>query len=250
MEETGNVETTQQSLDKLIRLQDLQNRLAQLRGRIGAAPGQIEHLSQRQEDEKSRVAAAEQSLEQSARERRRLEGEVDSQRAKLSHLKGQLMEVKTNEAYHAMLKEIAYAEGQIRAKEDEILEHMVYCEELERALKDEHAAFLERCRQLEADKVQLAAFLREAELETARLEVELREIESVIEPGYLERFRRISAARGGVALATISNGSCEACHVRLRPQLIAEVKSHREIIQCENCNRILYYVPVPAAPNA
>jgi predicted nucleic acid-binding Zn-ribbon protein len=78
----------------------------------------------------------------------------------------------------------------------------------------------------------------------------VRELESVIEHGLLERFKRIAAARGGVALTTISNGSCEACHVRLRPQLIAEVRTHRDIILCENCSRILYYVPPPPAPSS
>jgi uncharacterized protein len=160
------------------------------------------------------------------------------------------MEVKTNEVYHAMLKEIAFAEEQIRAKEDEILEHMVFSEELERKLKAEHSAFEERCRELEQNKLQLDSFLEEAQLEQERLETAISELESAIDRSHLERFRRIAAARGGVALTTISNGSCGACHVRLRPQLIAEVRTHRDIILCENCSRILYYVATPAAPTA
>jgi len=45
----------------------------------------------------------------------------------------------------------------------------------------------------------------------------------------------------------------------LRPQVMAEVRRGEDVITCDNCNRILYYVPkekaqkeVPAAasPNA
>ncbi len=247
MEENGNPENGQEALAKLIQLQELHLQLARLRSKIAATPGQIAELTRRQEERKGRVTEAERSLEQSARDRRRLEGEVDSLRAKLSHLKGQLMEVKTNEAYHAMLKEIAYVEGQIRAKEDEILDHMALSEELEQTLKAEQADLASHSRQLDQEKTQLEASLAEAEREVVRIEAELQSLEAEIAPTYLQRFRRIAAARGGIALATISNGSCEACHVRLRPQLIAEVRANRDIILCENCNRILYYAPAPTA---
>lgn len=246
-EENEDNENGQEALAQLIRLQELHLHLAGLRSRIAAAPAQMAELDRRQEERKRRVAQAEQSLEQSARDRRRLEGEVDSLRAKLSHLKGQLMEVKTNEAYQAMLKEIAYVETQIRAKEDEILDHMALSEELEGTLRSEQADLVSHTRQLEQEKLQLEVSLVEAEQEVARLEAELHSLQAQIAPNYLERFRRIAAARGGIALATISNGSCEACHVRLRPQLIAEVRANRDIILCENCNRILYYAPAPTA---
>ena len=73
------------------------------------------------------------------------------------------------------------------------------------------------------------------------LEEELRGLESQLPRDYLDRYHRIAGARGGVAVAAVSNQSCEACHVRIRPQVLAEIRTGREIIICENCSRILYY---------
>jgi predicted nucleic acid-binding Zn-ribbon protein len=36
--------------------------------------------------------------------------------------------------------------------------------------------------------------------------------------------------------------------VRLRPQVFNTVLRNEQIVQCDHCNRILYYKPVAAAP--
>jgi predicted nucleic acid-binding Zn-ribbon protein len=38
--------------------------------------------------------------------------------------------------------------------------------------------------------------------------------------------------------------------MRLRPQVMAEIRRGEEIITCDNCARILYYVAEAAAPQA
>ena len=66
-------------------------------------------------------------------QRRTLEGEVELLNSKLSRLKEQLMAVKTNKEYTAMLHEIQAVEDKIRSEEDKILEIM---EETEGKEKD------------------------------------------------------------------------------------------------------------------
>jgi predicted nucleic acid-binding Zn-ribbon protein len=38
--------------------------------------------------------------------------------------------------------------------------------------------------------------------------------------------------------------------VRLRPHVFQQIRQNDTIIQCESCQRILYYVPPPAAAEA
>ncbi|MES1256105.1 MAG: C4-type zinc ribbon domain-containing protein [Acidobacteriota bacterium] len=42
---------------------------------------------------------------------------------------------------------------------------------------------------------------------------------------------------------------CTVCHVRLRPQVFNTILKNEQIVQCDSCQRIMYYVPVvgPAA---
>jgi predicted nucleic acid-binding Zn-ribbon protein len=74
-------------------------------------------------------------------------------------------------------------------------------------------------------------------------------------------YNRISTRiRDGRAVAEARNNSCTACFMSLRPQVMAEIRRGEDIITCDNCNRILYYVhketaqkdasPSAAAPNA
>jgi predicted nucleic acid-binding Zn-ribbon protein len=52
--------------------------------------------------------------------------------------------------------------------------------------------------------------------------------------------------RRGVALSMATrDGLCSLCHVRLRPHVFQQVRTNEQIIQCDSCQRILYYVPPP-----
>ena len=56
--------------------------------------------------------------------------------------------------------------------------------------------------------------------------------------------------RHGIAVAEARDGICMICHVRLRPQVFNNVRRNTEIIQCDTCQRILYFVPPVAAPDS
>ena len=57
-------------------------------------------------------------------------------------------------------------------------------------------------------------------------------------------YARIKARiRDGVAVAEARNRSCTACFMSLRPQVMAEIRRGEDVITCDNCGRILFYVP-------
>jgi predicted nucleic acid-binding Zn-ribbon protein len=90
---------------------------------------------------------------------------------------------------------------------------------------------------------------QQKELEEARRERE-RLMKELPKP-LASLFNRISARiRDGIAVAEARNGSCTACFMALRPQVMADVRRGAEVITCDNCNRILYYEPENAAQPA
>jgi hypothetical protein len=54
-------------------------------------------------------------------------------------------------------------------------------------------------------------------------------------------FEKTAKVRGGVVITKIKDGRCGGCNMVVRPQLIHDVKKGEGILQCENCERILYY---------
>jgi predicted nucleic acid-binding Zn-ribbon protein len=59
-------------------------------------------------------------------------------------------------------------------------------------------------------------------------------------------FEQVARARKGVAISTATrDGLCSLCHVRLRPSVFQQVRHNDSIIQCESCQRVLYWIPPP-----
>ena len=60
-------------------------------------------------------------------------------------------------------------------------------------------------------------------------------------PEALSIYETVARRRGGIALAEARDGICTICHVRLRPQVFNTVRRNESLLQCESCNRILYF---------
>ena len=67
-----------------------------------------------------------------------------------------------------------------------------------------------------------------------------------IDPKVLATYDLVSRRRNGIGVAEARDGICTICHVRLRPQVFNDVRRNEAIVQCESCQRILYFVPAPA----
>ena len=64
---------------------------------------------------------------------------------------------------------------------------------------------------------------------------------------HVRLFAETAATRRGVAVSEVRDGHCSTCQVRLRPQLIMEIRRGDRVVPCESCKRILYIAPAPPA---
>jgi len=226
-------------LQILIELQNLEAKASSLQKDIEQIPVEISRQEQELATYALRLETAKSKTTAAEKEKRSLEGEVESLRQKISNYKNQLMSVKTNAEYQAMLHEISFVEKQIEEKEDGILEHMLESDQLNEVVREVGKVYEEKMQAFSEQRGKLEA---QAEADSGELE-ELRgrraNLENALPGEYVSRYRRIASARNGQAIAFLVEQNCSACHVRLRPQLIADVKTGKRIIQCENCSRIL-----------
>ena len=234
-------------LQHLIQLQDLDLAAEGVRRRIADIPGAVAALDSRLSDRTAAVAGIKSRIEASQAARREIDKELATVQARLSKYKGQLMDVKTNKEYQAMQHEIQAAEQLVRDQEDRLLERMEEQDVLSAELKTAEAA-------LKAAQGEIAGERKVIEDERAVLEQALQKhnadrnaLTPQITPTVLALFERLSKHRKGVALSEARNGGCVQCNVRLRPQVFNEVRRMDALIQCDNCSRILYYVPLAAA---
>ncbi len=62
-----------------------------------------------------------------------------------------------------------------------------------------------------------------------------------MDPSTLDRYERILKSKGDKVVVGVERGVCGGCHMRLSRQDVINCQANREIINCPNCGRILYY---------
>ncbi len=231
-----------QDLQKLIDIQQVDFKIAELTRQIDILPVQIkqkeaelnEFLSHH-EEHKARLTA-------NQKERKDLDVDVLAIKAKISKHRDQLYEVKTNEQYKAMLREIEGEEAKIAQIEDKILEKMVEAEGLQKLVQDAAS-------RLDSEKARVAAEIRQLESERqslsgerAGLDEQRNQLAGSLDRSLLSTYDRVRRGRGGMAVVEAKDGVCTGCHVRMRPQMYNDVRHGDSIIYCESCARILYYI--------
>jgi predicted nucleic acid-binding Zn-ribbon protein len=231
-------------LEKLVRLHHVEADLKRAESDLAEVPKRRREIEERLARDRARLDAAKAALEASQKARRQNEAAVQDLETKRSKYRGQLMEVKTNKEYTAVLHEIEGVERDIKAREDVVLEEMERVEGLVQEVRGEEADF--KGVEAEAGKEKAALDARAAELEAvaARLRKEREAVAASIPEDPLALYARVAKQRGS-AVAEARDGMCEACHVRMRLQIWVEVKKNERLFQCESCSRVLFYEPPP-----
>jgi uncharacterized protein len=224
----------------LIDLQRIDQEIAELSSQIETFPSQIQAIEKQLSDFIHAHEERKQQLNANQKERRDMEGEIQLIHQKISRHKDQLYQVKTNEQYRAMLREIEGEEGNIRRIEDRILEKMIESEELQRQVKEAAGRLDAEKARVAREKATLEAAAKEA-AEQHELSVrERQQLAGRLNEDTLVHYERVRKGRGGLALAEVRDGKCMGCNVLLRPQLYYDVRASEGLYECENCARILY----------
>jgi uncharacterized protein len=233
-------------LERVIALQRLDTAAHDAQRRLADEPERTKALDARLDAAKDRVASAKTRLTENQNARRAVEKDVAVHQGRLSKFREQAMAVKTNQEYHAVQKEIGFAQTEIKTHEDKILERMLEADELTALVKRSEKELAEEQKAVDADRKAMTAEHGELQASLERIAAERKALVEALDQQVLAIFELISKRRNGVAVAEARDGICTICHVRLRPQVFNTVRRNDAIIQCDSCQRILYFVPAPA----
>ncbi len=234
-------------LERLIALQKLDSTADAARRTMAAEPEHELALEARLEAKRQQVAAAREQVAANKNARAALDKDVALHQGRLSKFREQGMAVKTNQEYHAIQHEIAFAQTEIKKIEDTTLEKMMEADDQAAALKTAEAQLAAETKAVEAERRTGSAAHIEMQATLERIAGERAVVVAGLNKDVLATFERVSVKRNGVAVSEARAGVCTICHVRLRPQVFNNVLRNDSILQCDHCNRILYYVPVPAS---
>ena len=229
-------------LEKLLVLQDREQKKMRLDRELGAWPNElkaleVKRLEIRASAEKKRLEAQNAEVE-----RKKLELEAEAHRAKAARYKIQQFETRKNEEFAALGTEIQREEKEVQEIEDRELELMAMGEKA----KKEAAVEAEAVKVKEADLTGKEEELKKKKTELeARLADLLKEIESLaggVEPGLLAKYRRILANKKDTAVVPVVHGTnCGGCHMKLTQGSALAAKGGKVDATCENCGRLIFW---------
>ena len=238
-------------LERLIVLQRLDSAAHDAQQRLAGQPERERALEARLESVRQALADAKVRFSDNQSVRRLIEKDVATSQGRLSKFRDQLMAVKTNREYQAVQKEIEVAQNEVKEMEEKILERMLEGDDLAAAVKRAETELTVQQKAGEAEQRAMDAELAELKTSLDRIGSERAELARAIAPAVLTMFELVARRRNGVAVSEARNVICTICHVRLRPQVFNTVLRNEQIIQCDSCNRILYFSPATATtPNS
>jgi hypothetical protein len=233
-------------LKLVIRLQEVDHRLAGLAREIASLPKHIAEIETKLVSHERKLDADRAALVANQKERKQCEAGIQEQEQKVSKLKDQLHEAKTNEQYRAFQNEIEFCRKAIRGIEDRILELMSESEPLDKNVKAAEAALKVEKAQVEAEKQEARERTAVDQKAAADLQKERGEIVAGITPAVYQRYTRVCKMRRGIGVAEAVEGRCSVCNMAMRLQFFQDLKRGEEVMACESCLRILYYNPPQA----
>jgi len=229
-------------IENLLKLQDADKEIRRLREEIAELPKRVEAIEQKLAGTKAQLEMAQASVKADEAARRKHETSIQDLRGRISKYRDQSLEVKTNDQYKALLHEIQFAEGEIAAAEDKILELMLNTEAREKEVKLAQAELKAETAEIEREKADAHQRTAEDQKQLTEWRAKRDQLRVGIDADLLRHYERVAKFRG-TGIAEAFDHKCATCQVMLRPQTYNEVRTGQHAVVCDSCQRILYFNP-------
>jgi len=237
---TKSDNVVEKKLKALYDLQQIHSSLDRIRTVRGELPLEVEDL----EDEIEGLRTRKEKMEQEIKDLEFQVGEkknaIKGSQELIKKYEGQQEKVRNNREFDSLNKEIEFQTLEMQLAEKRIKEFQFTITNKKEAL-EEAAEILEgREKDLELKKSELDAIVAETEKDEKALIKKAEKAEKEIEDRLVKAYERIREnAKNGLAVVTIDRDACGGCFNKIPPQRQLDIRTHKKIIVCEHCGRIL-----------
>ena len=231
----------QSDLEKLLRLQIIDYDLGELERSKEYLPDMMVNLHREIEEVREKSTTAAKLLEEAKIKQKNLELDLAAKEQELQKFQKQMMTIKTNKEYDALVAEIDAVKTVISNKESEFLETMDRLAELEKETPDLKE---KRARVEENNSRQLSILQEKIDSigdKMAHKEQERKAVTVDIPRATLAVYERVHRGKGGAVVVAVRKRSCSACHKALTPQKVQEIRREDRIYTCDSCGRLIYW---------
>lgn len=240
----------EENLLLLIELQDLDSEIAKNEQRKKKLSYQIRQLEIQISELEKNLLSKEEELKEIKKKRRGEERKMDEVDLRLAKHEEEKYKVKSQDEFSALEKEVSRVESEKREVEDLLLGLMEKEEELTQSLPSFKVKADAKKNDFDQEKKVLISNLKKLTSKGEKFHHQREKLVPRLNPVLLEQYEKLRQLKDGLAVVPIKEVKdektkeirivCEGCNVKVPPSLIGRVKRGKEIVYCENCNRILY----------
>ncbi|MBU8933466.1 MAG: hypothetical protein KOO62_05620 [candidate division Zixibacteria bacterium] len=231
----------QSDIELLLKLQVIDYDLGELERSKEYLPDMMGNLDHEVKDVQMKLEETSATLEESKLAQKNLELEAKTKEAELQKYQQQMMTIKTNKEYDALVSQIDSVKATISTAEHELLETMERVERLTAELpeiKEKHEQIGENnARQLKILQEKIDSIGDTVASKEQERSVILKQIPRPI----MSIYQRVSKGKGGTVVVSVRRRSCSSCNKALTPKKVQEIRRGDRINTCDSCGRMLYW---------
>ena len=232
--------SVEQKLVALYTLQQVDSKIDEIRAYRGNLPLEIQDM----EDE---IAGLETRIANLKDESKKHQKDISDYKIKIKEIEAlikkyedQQNNVRNNREYDSLTKEIEYQQLDIQLSEKRIREITAKDNDVATKVAQAQLRLTELQSSLQDKKEELHSLVEGTEKEEEQLLQRSADCEKLVEDRLLVAYKRIRKnARNGLAVVGIFDEACGGCFNRIPPQHQLDICTHKKIIVCEYCGRIL-----------
>lgn len=232
--------TVEDKLKALFQLQEADSKIDKIQRLRGELPLEVKDLEDELEGLQTRIEKIQAEIIQRKEDIAAKKNEIKESQNHIKKYEQQQMDVRNNREFEAIAKEIEFQKLEIELCEKRIREYTFDIDNKTKLLETSQTRFEERSIDLQQKQGELNDIVNETQKEEEELIAASEKLASVIEDRLLSAYKRIrSNARNGLAVANVERDACGGCFNKIPPQRQLDIKTHKKIIVCEYCGRIL-----------
>lgn len=225
----------------LLRLQELDLEIESCINREREIPLQKSKFDVQKKRLRAELEEGEETYRKLQIEQRALEHDNEQMQAQVAKYEQQLLTVKKNEEYQALLHEIDNLKKQIGQKEERIIAVMLDLDDAKVRIEEDRERIRTEMERIDRQAAEMDKELEGTIRDRTELEVQREPLTAAVEADLLAQYDRIrSRLKSGPAVVPIRNDFCSGCNMAVRPQVINEVLAGRPRT-CTQCGRLLYH---------
>jgi uncharacterized protein len=231
------------TLEKLLVLQDRDRKLRQLLQETRDIPARKQLIESRLKANRDAHHLAQENLKKNSAQIKAVELEIESVKETIKKYKMQQGQIKNNDQYRALEREIRENMQRVRELEEREIVLMEESESLKKTVAEREQTLAQEDSVVQVDIKALDERLKNIQAEVDEARKNRENMTQGIDDAWLSRYTRIFNNKGDYAFVPVDNGTCGGCHMKVPPQLVQDAKRGDTMVSCSYCGRLLYWMP-------